>query len=337
MGSFAMPTGGFDGKSYNGPMFSLDSPLTRNAGSNQFMNSMPSIPAGNAPGTVPSNTPGVVPPAKPVTGSTPSTQNNFGLTDWGNGFKSENPMFPNLTNQFGDFLKGFLGKGATPFNLSALLPSSGGTTGAGQMSAPLTQLLQSLQGMFSGQVDPSTQGAMGGAFGTLSDVAKNGIDAVPTWNTMVDAMQRQIGQGANNLREQFASMGALAGTPFGTAMTDYQNQSNKDLNSTLAQMQYQGIQEQLGAAGTLMSSGDSLGQFIQGLDQSSIDRLYNEFLRTQPEYNPLLGMTAGLGTTFQPVLTKDYGVGAGAALQGIGSIASGIGDMIHPQGSTGDN
>lgn len=348
MGSFAMPTSfgspapsflpsgkGGDNNLFN---FSLSprpqiadenahmSDMTHQVGSNQYQ--------ATPPGVIPaSNVPGVVPPSGAPVGNPDRGTYNFGLTDWGSGFKAENPMFPNLSTAFGTFLQNYLGKGATPFNLQALLPSNGQATGAGQLSAPMTQMLQQLQGLFSGQVDPSQAGALGGAFGTLSNVAKNGISAVPTWNTMVDAMQRQIGQGANNLREQFASMGALAGSPFGTAMSDYQNQSSKDLNSILAQMQYQGIQEQLGAASGLLQGGNDLGQFIQGLDQASVDRLYNEFLRTQPEYNPLLGMLAGLSTTFQPVLSKNYGMGAGAALQGIGSIASGIGDLIHPKSS----
>lgn len=298
--------------------------LPQNAGSNQFTPSMPSIPAGNAPGTVPQS-------GSTMPSSTPAT---YGLNYLGHGFFNEQPISPQLQNNFGNYLMQNLGKGATPFDLSALFPSSGQAGSQGQLSAPLTQLLTQLQGLFSGQISPSQGGPMGGAFGTLSNVAQNGISAVPTWQSMVDAMQRQIGQGANNLREQFASMGALAGSPFGQAMTDYQTQSNKDLNSQLAQLQYQGIQDQLAAASGLMSSSDSLGQFIQGLDQGSIDRLYNEFLRTQPEYNPLLGMTAGLATTFQPILTKNYGVGAGAALQGIGSIAQGIGSIIKPQGSS---
>lgn len=311
----------------NGSPFNLGTNyrLPLNAGSNQFMSSMPSMPASNAPGVVP-----------PSGSTVPSSDYpaNYGLNYLGHGFFSEQPISPQLQNNFGNFLMQRLGKGATPFDLSALLPSSGQATGQGQMSAPLTQLLTQLQGLFSGQLNPSQAGPMGGAFGTLSNVAQHGISAVPTWQTMVDAMQRQIGQGANNLREQFASMGALAGSPFGTAMSDYQTQSNKDLNSQLAQMQYQGIQDQLAAASGLTSSGNELGQFIQGLDQASIDRLYNEFLRTQPEYNPLLGMTAGLATTFQPILTKNYGMGAGAALQGIGSIAQGIGSIIKPQGSS---
>lgn len=292
--------------------------LPQNAGSNQFMPSMPSIPAGNAPGTVPQS-------GSPVGGG--GAPQYSSLRDLGNGFKIQSPIDPALTKGLENFLQSFLGKGATPFDLSALLPSSGQAGGAGQLSAPLTQMLQQLQGLFSGQTDPSQAGPLGGAFSTLSNVAQNGISAVPTWNTMVDAMQRQIGQGANNLREQFAFAGNLAGSPFANAIQDYQTQSNKDLNSQLAQMQYQGIQDQLGAAGSLMSGGSDLGQFFQGLDQASIDRLYNEFLRTQPEYNPLLGLISGLSTTFQPILSKQYGVGAGAALQGVGSILSGLKDI----------
>jgi hypothetical protein len=72
----------------------------------------------------------------------------------------------------------------------------------------------------------------------------------------------------------------------------------------------------------------NLSEILQGYDQASIDRLLAEFIRTRPEYGPLLNAIFGMATTFPPYLGGSYGLGAGGALLGsAGSIMSGAADL----------
>lgn len=294
------------------------------SGSNQFFPVMPSIPTPfNAnPGMATMNTPGVVPPSSgggsgTFPGGTQPLQftgppGASGQTGIGKGLFAQNPLDPALTSQFFQFLQSQIGKGVDPFNLSTLLPSSGQATTPGQLNAPLTDLLKEIQGAF-------------GPGGQIGDIATKGVSAVPQWQTMVDAMQRQIGQGAANLKEQFNFAGDLASSPFGTAAADYQLQSNKDLNSLLAQLQQQNFGLQLQAGQEV----EGAGQFMQGLDQQAIQNLLQEFIRTSPQYNPTLGMEFGASTTFPPVLNPKTGAGGlGALLGGSGQLAGGIAALI---------
>lgn len=263
-------------------------PLDNGGSSNQFFDRMPYMPSPpvkmqpyTAPGTVPKQGSN---PGGAATFNFPGPATGPGMTGIGKGMFAENPLNPALTNQFFNYLFSQIGQGVDPFNLSALLPT-GGTTGPGQLSAPLSPEMQQLAQLF-----------MPG--GSMNQLATGGVSALPAWHQMVDAMQRQIGQGAANLKEQFNVEGGLASSPFGQAATDYQLQSNKDLNSLLGNMTFQGIQDQLAASGMM---GD-VGNMFQNLDQSSIDRLYQEFVRTSPQYNPLLGMQFGAATTFPPMV-----------------------------------
>jgi hypothetical protein len=79
----------------------------------------------------------------------------------------------------------------------------------------------------------------------------------------------------------------------------------------------------------ILGSSMDMSSFLQNLDQSAVDRNFQEFLRTQPEYNPLLPMMYSMATLFPPIMSKNYGIGMGGALlSNAGGIASGIGDLI---------
>src|SRR6266571_4454358 len=260
----------------------------------------PTAPGGaNLPnGSVNNNIPGVVPPnaggggngsGSPLTLTGP--QGASGMTGIGKGLYAQNPLDPALTSQLFQYLQSQVGQGVSPFNLSTLLPSSGQATQAGQLNAPLNSVLQNLMQLFNPQS------------GSLGQLASGGVDATPVWQKTVDALQRQRDQGANNLREQFAFSGNLDSSPFGQSMVDYQTQTNKDDASLLANMQFQGIQDQLAASG----QQQGFGQFLQGLDQQSIQNMLQEFIRTSPQYNPTLGMQFGAATTFPPVLQPQHG------------------------------
>lgn len=327
-------------------------------GGNQFFPFLPSLP-NQSPTT--SNTPGIVPPQGGGSFSAPGGWKGAGGGPilGGGDFSVQQPIDPNLTGNLFGYLNSQIGKGVTPFDLSAILPSSGDTTQAGTLTAPNNALIQMLQQFFqTGKGggpggDFLSQLAQGGAPGagnqTLQNIAQNGINAVPTWQTMVDAMQRQIQEGSTNLKEAFNVGGGLVGSPYGTALTDYTTQSNKDLNSILAQLEFQGINTQVGAAQTLGGEQQGAAQFLQGqnqdfakylqgLDQSSIDRLLNEFIRTSPQYNPLLGYEFGAATTFNPVLNKSGQTGGGflGGLSGaIGPLLAALGPALAGGGAAG--
>lgn len=320
------------------------------SGSNQFFPMMPSMPTpGNTPGggaptfqnfipipPTPPNTmtatafsspfplatsspstlaPGIAPNQTPQSGPNVGSQplqftgppGASGMTGIGKGMFAQNPLDPALTSSLFQWLQSQIGKGVPGFDLSTILPSSGQATTPGQLNAPLNDVMKNIMALF----DPQS--------GSLGKLASNGIDATPIWQKTVDAMQRQIAQGGANLKEQFNVEGGLASSPFGQAAVDYQTQSNKDLDSLLANMQFQGIQDQLQAAG--MQTG--VGQFLQGLDQQSIQNMLQEFIRTSPQYNPLLGMEFGAATTFPPVLQPQKGGGA------LGGLASSIGPILQ--------
>jgi hypothetical protein len=152
---------------------------------------------------------------------------------------------------------------------------------------------------------------------------------------MVKAQERNIGRGAADLREQFAFSGNLKGSPFGQAMVDYQNQATAEQNALLGQLSM-GAQEaargrQFEASNLLFQGASQLASALQSLDQDSIQATLSEFVRTQPEYGPLLNMMFALATTFPPTISESgsFGLGAtGALLSGAGSAAGGIADII---------
>lgn len=229
-----------------------------------------------------------------------------GMTGIGKGMYAQNPIDPALTSQFFQWLQSQIGQGVPGFNQSTTLPSSGQSTQPGQLNAPLNSILQQMMQMFNPQS------------GSLGQLASGGIDATPVWQKTVDALQRQTAQGANNLREQFAFSGNLDSSPFGQSMVDYQTQSDAQNSALLANMQFQGIQDQLAASG----QEQGFGQFMQGLDQQAIQNQLQEFIRTSPQYNPLLGMMFGASTTFPPVLQPQSGVG------GLGGLLGGLGGIL---------
>lgn len=242
------------------------------------------------------------------------------------GYRAVPPLDPGLTSDFFGWLRSQVGQGATPFNLQSWLPSSGELTGPGQLTAPMNEYLAQLQNFFL-----TGQGG-GPGFDILQQMSQSGmpIDVMPAWQAMTEAQQRSIEQGAANLREQFAFAGNLAGSPFGTASADYWQQSGADQRALLAAMTQQASEaargRQFGASQFLGGAGMGLGEYLQNLDQASIDRMWEEFVRTQPEYSPLLGLLMQGATTFPPTVKKpSVGLGGlGGFLSGIGGLAGGL-------------
>jgi hypothetical protein len=235
------------------------------------------------------------------------------------------PQYAGLAGSFANMLGGQVGQGVSPYNLSVPLPT-GGSTQPGQLTAGENPLLQQLQGYFSGQ-QSNAPGS-----NTLSTIANQGISALPEWQSMLAAMQQNIQQGQSNLAEQFAGLGGVAGTGFGNAMQQYNTQTALGENSLLGQLQQQNIlQGQIPVAEGLQSQGQNLANTLQSLNQQAIQNQYGEFVRTSPQYNPLISNMQSMASIYPPTVTSGSGVGTLGGLlsgagQGAGSILGALGD-----------
>jgi len=249
----------------------------------------------------PLDMPGVVPPA---VGADPSGS-NFSLSnpliggkhDLGGGARTEPTLDPAFTTQLYQWLQSMMGKGASPFDLSASLPS-GGTTAPGQLTAPENPILQALQEFY-------TKGTGGPLPGVL-----------PMWQSEMKSMEIPIQQQLANIKEQFGARGALGSSEMAQAMETYGAQTARDQEALLGQLTLQAL-----------PGMESAGMNLQSLDQGSIDRMLQEFIRTRPEYSPLLPGMEQMGTTFSPM----YGhTGFGAAFgQSFGSgLGSGLAGLV---------
>lgn len=281
--------------------------------------------------------PGIVPPSSanpqtpPVTGtgSPPYNPGNVGGTQQqGGGITTIMPQNPQLSQQFFQLLQSMIGQGATPFNLSASLPSSEQATTPGSLTAPLTDVLSQLQDFYK----TGTGGPTGSS--TLGQAAATGLptDVGPAWQAMLAAENQNTQNNAANLREQFAFGGDLKSSPFGSAMQQFYNQNTLNQNAQLTAAEQQAQEaaagRQLTAATTLQSGAQDLGSTLQNLDQSSIQNLLSEFIRTQPEYSPYLNMLFGASTTYPPSEGNGVGVGGlGGTLASAGSALTGIADL----------
>src|SRR5690348_12648169 len=174
--------------------------FTGKAGDNQFGNwGTPAVTPGFT-GTVPAL------PASPGYGAAGPGLGVSGLNkQGGSGYSTVNTLFPQFTEEFYNYLSDQIGKGVTPFNLSAYLPSTGAASTPGQLSAPLTPVLQQLENFYGGGPS-SVPGAA-----SLASMANTGnpTDVGSLWDKMVAAQQRNISQNAANLREQFGTQGVL--------------------------------------------------------------------------------------------------------------------------------
>ena len=265
-------------------------------------------------------------------GMTPNGQQMLapGMTNTkiGPNMYTESPQYPGLSSNLSNFLSSQVGQGVPIFNQSTQLPT-GGLTQGGALSAPMNQLLSQLFGFYNGG-SSSTPGAS-----TLANIANNGISALPEWQSMIQAQQQNIGQNQANLQEQFASMGGLAGSPFGTAMSNFASQTTADQNALLGQLQQQNIlQGQMPAAQSLLSDAGAMSQYGQSLDQQAIQNMLQEFNYTLPQNNPLNQEEYGLSTTYAPIYNTTSGQGVlGGLLSNIGSIA-GMGSSMFSGGSS---
>lgn len=280
------------------PGSSASYPTTQYGGANQY-GSFPSLPTPTASPAITNNPPGIVPTStkNPVSTATPGGSSIESWTKLGGGANTAGPLDPQLTAALFSYLQSQIGQGVTPFNLSAALPS-GGTSAPGATTAPMNPLMKSLQDFYMGQ---------GGGPNSF---------ILPMFQSQMDAMKLPIDENLANLKEQFASRGALGSTEMARAMSDYLTQTSLNQQSLLGSETLQALPGMQNEA-----------QATQNLDQSSIQNLLQEFMRTQPQYNPLLSSMFGASTTFPPVYTPQGGIGQ-ALLGSAGGMASGAAKLI---------
>lgn len=309
-------------------------------------------------------------------------------------------------------------------------------TGAGgQQPTPITTSQPSPAGATPDQAMATLPGDLQYLRNTAS--TGNPVNAMPAWQSMVDAMNRQNQINSANLNEQFNTSGNRFSTAYGTGMSDFWNQTGLNQNALLGQMTMQsstdaanrmlqaggqlgGIganalsqlssqdygsqmlqqQQQLQAALAMLQSGgaaanqlagysasgtqqlggqaygagsqvygaesgaasqqaqlsllmDQLGlstanqlntgwnQNLQSglgigtnqyqMGQSQINNMYQEFMRTQPQYNPLLQMMYSGATGYPSMMMPGYQPGAlGGIMSGLGGLLGGVGSFMHP-------
>jgi hypothetical protein len=212
---------------------------------------------------------GYVPPTPPYTGynygqagynNLNAAPGSVGAADKLPGGAGTTPTLdPLFTQGLDSWLRGQVGTGISPFNLSSFLPSTGGHTSPGQVSAPLTPLLTQLSqflqtgqggGVGSGTLASLAQnggltgmlgslGQTGGMTGALGQFGQTGMptDVGPEWQSMIASQQNNIAQNQANLKEQFGSMGNLSSSSAANAMSLFNAQTSADQNSLLGQLQ----------------------------------------------------------------------------------------------------
>lgn len=296
-------------------------------GQNQFMNypsmtssyPMPSAsPTAFTSSPTSSYPPGIVPPA---TSSTPSSYYNPGTTvaskqgGYGlqGGAATGPSQDPSLTDEFNQWLQSQIGTGVTPFDLSAILPSTGQATAPGTLTAPENPLMQALQAFYLGQGGGVSGTMTPGGTPTGSPLSY----VLPMWQSEVSAMNQPIQQQYADIKEQFGAQGALGSSEMAQAMANYGAQTAASEESLLGQLTLQALPQE-----------QSMAQAVQSLDQESITNLYNEFIRTQPQYNPLIGNIETASTTYPPIYSKQGGVGS-ALIGSAGGILGGLASIVE--------
>jgi hypothetical protein len=290
-------------------------------------------PAGSGgvgtPGTVP--TPGQLPGSSPITNPVMNNGSPLNYIVGAPGSANEVPNTntyhmvptydPGYTQQFYNTMQQLLGTGMPGFNLQTALPG-GGTTGAGQLNAPLNSTLQDIQGFLSGQ-NTSVPGA-----NSLNQMATTGdpVDQTAAWQAMIGSEQQNIQQNQADLKEQFAFGGALGGSEFGNAMQNYEQgvtaTQNAQLTQATATAQENAMNRMLSAGQGIQSEANQFGTGLQNLQQGSIQNMLNEFNYTQPQNNPLWQLMG------QSAAAAPGTVNTQSLSQAFNNIMSGIGSII---------
>lgn len=276
---------------------------------NQHM-SYPGMTMPSTGGPLDASSPGIVPPtgAYNPPGPTGGAGGSFDVGTAGTGARLPGQMYqgrtidPSFTSALDQWLRSQMGKGATPFDLSAIMPSTGEATAPGTLTAPDNPILKSLMEFY-------TKGTGGPLPGVL-----------PMWTSAMKSMEIPIQKQLANIKEQFGARGALGSSEMAQAMETYGAQTAADQEALLGQLSLQAL-----------PGMEQFGMDQQRIDQASIDNLLQEFVRTRPEYSPLLGEEFSFGTLFPPTYSNKKGAFGEAFMGSLGqALGSGLGSTITP-------
>jgi|SRR5882724_2252142 len=245
----------------------------------------------------------------------PNFNPSGGNTSFGNAYTDALP--PAGSFKRGEYYPGYTGGksdlGGNTFTAPTFDPAF--TTQFYQM---LTQMMGGGGGNLQNQLLEFLGGGQSNIPGadSLTSMANTGnpISALPEWQKMIEAQQRGIGENAANLKEQFGFMGNLASSPFGNAMSDYFQQTSKDQNALLAQMDTQAMENAMNRE--LSASQGIMG--MAGAESQFLDSLFS-----------------GAATASPNLFQKSKTSGLGGILGGVGSMLGGIGSLAGAASSAG--
>jgi hypothetical protein len=208
------------------------------------------------------------------------------------------------------------------------------------------------QNSLLGQMQLSSQEAARGrelsGASLLANIGQSGLSQLSSQDFQAEMQRMMQGYQAamslfgagSNAASQLASQGAGAGLQFlQNAVGATQGLFGVENQAALAELQRQLALSQLGLSGgsslsQLWQSGLGLGAQLggqqYGTQQSQIDRLYQEWLRTQPGYNPLIPYISGAAGMYPNLFYPQFQPSQlGQILGGIGGIAGAAPDIIQ--------
>lgn len=156
------------------------------------------------------------------------------------------------------------------------------------INADLNSLYKSLVG------GPSGLGAT--SAGTIQSMAATGMptDVTANFSALVDANRRMRSESQANITEQFGAKGLRFGSTLGTALTDFNTQSDKDLLATLSNYLFQ--TQENAANRQLQAATIGFGDFSQ-----NANALFQEYVPKVGQQSPTgsaLSSVGNLATLF---------------------------------------
>jgi len=224
----------------------------------------------------------------------------------------------------------------------------------GELTAPLTQGLQTLQKLLSSAGDNQFEGDVNSAL-------SRGLSGKPSFDASPEELTKYFREGVEQpmwesfnreviprINESFAGLGSVFSSRQADAVRNAAEQQQSDLSGLLgrAQMDNFGMRANLSenAANRQLqtipmtnydlSRGSMFGQLggmMQDYEQQGLDRLYQDFLRTTTESSPWTQMGMSAATGMSPMAPPGGG-GSGMA-GGLGSLLGaglGVASMFFP-------
>ena len=147
-------------------------------------------------------------------------------------------------------------------------------------------------------------------------------------NNAATAAAMGLNQNAFNATQGMNQMGGGAAQGmFGTENQAAMGQSA--LTLALQQLGMQGGSQFNNAWNQNLQTGSQLGGQQYQLGQNELNNMYQEWMRQQPQYNPLLSMYYGAATNYPQFVQPGYQPGMlGGLLGGLGGLLGGVGGLM---------